>query len=186
MTLLGIVAGLILFVSLAVHFSTFLPSPTISVDKVWPIHVAISIPFGVMVLILALQRQTARKSFREILQQTNEEANKESDRIGRIVHAVPLPILLVGIALSIYAIANFFAFMVLNPEGAPVDDNGRYYLSNHGTLVRELTEDEYHQHQAYEVRGLSGHWMVFSYAPFAYFLFIHNTLRDEAETPASA
>lgn len=186
-TILGAIAGLAFIASLASHLSTFMPRPTISMDTVVvPIGIAIFVTFGGMVVILAVQRQTARKRFRELAEQTNEEANREFDRIGRVFRAVPIPVLLLGVALVIYAVVNFVVAMGLNSGGQPVEDNGQYYLSEHGHYVRELTEDEYHQRQAYELRGVSGHMMLFSYVPFAYFTFIHHNLRDEAEIPGSA
>jgi hypothetical protein len=187
-TLLGVMAGLIFLVSLAVHFATFAPNPMISMDWTWPIHLAIFIPFGGMVLILAYQRQKTKKSVKQFLEQTNEQINEDFDRqahiLERIVRSVPPPILLVGVALLFYTVVNFVLFMGLMGGGSPVQDSGRYYLSNHGTYTRELTQDEYHQYQAYEVRGFSGHWLIFSFVPFAYCVFIHRRTRDvEAPDP---
>lgn len=189
-TLLGVLAGLIFLVSLIVHFITFLPHPTVSMDLVWPIHVAIFIPFGAMLLLLALQKRTPRRSLWQVLKRANEQPNDQADAdfdrqarvIERVVHSVPLPVLILGITLLFYTIVNFVIFMGLVGGGSPAEDNGRYYLSNHGNYIRELTEDEYHQYQAYEVRGFSGHWLIFSFVPSAYCLFIHRSARDEEDS----
>jgi hypothetical protein len=46
-------------------------------------------------------------------------------------------------------------------EGSPDIIDGKYVLENHGTLIRELSEVEYFKLRANEIRGFSGHWMVF-------------------------
>jgi hypothetical protein len=40
--------------------------------------------------------------------------------------------------------------------------------------MRELTEKEYVAFKANEVRGISGHWLAFYFAPFGYFMFRKN------------
>jgi len=32
---------------------------------------------------------------------------------------------------------------------------------DHGTLIRIITEKEFHHYQANEIRGFSGHWLIF-------------------------
>jgi hypothetical protein len=41
----------------------------------------------------------------------------------------------------------------------------------HGKLIREITATQFAAFKANEVRGFSGHWMVFYFVPAAYFLF---------------
>ena len=66
----------------------------------------------------------------------------------------------VGIFFA-YAAINFVSFFVLSEGGArPRIDAGRYVLSLHGDLIRELSEDEFHLYGAYVVRVFSGHWML--------------------------
>jgi hypothetical protein len=76
----------------------------------------------------------------------------------------------VGIAIFAYAILNFLIFMKLTEGGNPSIQDGKYVLLNHGTLIREITQAEYHSFCANEVRGFSGHWLVFYFMPFAYFM----------------
>src|SRR5258708_18486660 len=45
---------------------------------------------------------------------------------------------------------------------SPEERDGKYLLMSHGAVLRQLTEDEYHAHRTYVVRGFSGHWMFFS------------------------
>ncbi|MGO4703257.1 hypothetical protein [Dyella sp. 2RAB6] len=52
---------------------------------------------------------------------------------------------------------------------------------NHGQLIREISATEYAGFKAEEVRGFSGHWMVFYFVPAAYFLFDLGRRRGEAQ-----
>lgn len=45
--------------------------------------------------------------------------------------------------------------------GSPEIQDGQYILQNHGKLIRTITEQEYHHYKANEVRGFSGHWLIF-------------------------
>ena len=55
----------------------------------------------------------------------------------------------------------------------PAEKEGRYYLHGHGRKIRDLEEGEYRQFRAYEVRGFSGHWMLFSVIPMTFFFYIY-------------
>ena len=62
-------------------------------------------------------------------------------------------------------------FMFATGGGSPSIQDGKFVLQSHGRLIRALTEPEYTAFKANEIRGFSGHWMVFYFVPFAYFLF---------------
>ncbi|MFB2917721.1 MULTISPECIES: hypothetical protein [Aerosakkonema] len=70
-----------------------------------------------------------------------------------------------------YAIINFILFFFLSSGGAPDEHNGKYFLKNHGQVIRELTLQEYRQQKAYIIRGFSGHSMLFYLIPAAYFRY---------------
>jgi len=84
---------------------------------------------------------------------------------------IPGWVFLVGVAVSIYAVLNFALFIVSTQGGIPSIQDGKYVLENHGRLVREITQAEYVAFRANELRGFSGHWLVFYFVPFAYFMF---------------
>jgi hypothetical protein len=65
---------------------------------------------------------------------------------------------------GIYALINFALFFILVREGSPRMRNGKPFLMNRSTVVREISEAEFHKRQADLVRGFSGHWMMFSTA----------------------
>lgn len=74
----------------------------------------------------------------------------------------------------IYGIINFFTFMGTMP-GGPAIQEGKYVLSNHGTVYKELTFEEYQFYRRLEVRGFSGHWMIF----FSVALLLSNPFRKK-------
>lgn len=63
-----------------------------------------------------------------------------------------------------YAFVNFALFFILSGGNTPIKQDGKFVLKQHGRLVREISEEEYHRQRAYIVRGFSGHWMMFSAA----------------------
>jgi hypothetical protein len=73
--------------------------------------------------------------------------------------------------VSVYAIVNFFLFILLVRGGGPEIVNGKYVLASHGSVIRELSEREYHWQQAYVLRGFSGHWMMFYLPPALYWWY---------------
>lgn len=84
---------------------------------------------------------------------------------------LPGGVVLAGSVLFIYAFANFLIFMSSMGGGSPAIRAGKCVLENHGRLVREITCSEYTALRANELRGFSGHWLVFYFAPLAYFGF---------------
>jgi hypothetical protein len=59
-----------------------------------------------------------------------------------------------------YAFINFMLF-IASQNGTPDIKDGQFILHNHGELIKTLTEQEYHHYKANEVRGFSGHWILF-------------------------
>jgi hypothetical protein len=67
----------------------------------------------------------------------------------------------VPIFLIIYSSINFWLFKTISDEGSANIVDGVYVLQNHGSFVRELTELQYNEYKANNLRGFSGHWMLF-------------------------
>jgi len=78
-----------------------------------------------------------------------------------------------------YLVINFVVFIALMGSGSPEFSGGKFYLSNHGHVIREITESEFHRYEAYEVRGFSGHWMFFAMIPAVYFLVVEERLKEK-------
>src|SRR5262249_54798414 len=101
-----------------------------------------------------------------------------SERAGEkwIEKHTPRPAGAVVGVLFAYMVINFLVFIVTH-EGQPREREGKFGLYNHGKLVRELSEEEFHDHERYEVRGVSGHWILFTALPTGYFLFAYPRAR---------
>ncbi|MBN1912163.1 MAG: hypothetical protein JW818_20755 [Pirellulales bacterium] len=82
---------------------------------------------------------------------------------GRCILAAPKWIIILAGILFVYAGVNFMTVM-MSMEGnvASRESDGSFALTDHGQVVRELSEDEYHLYRSCEVRAMSGHWMFFS------------------------
>ena len=94
----------------------------------------------------------------------------EKPTFTEIRTAFPTWVVVAGACVFTYAVVNFLLFMIATEGGNPAIKNGKYLLLNHGKLVRELTFGEYTAFRANEIRGFSGHWLVFYFFPFAYFV----------------
>lgn len=91
---------------------------------------------------------------------------------------------LLSIAIFIYVVLNFLLFMYHGVEADAVLKDGKYFLASHGRPIRELTAAESTAFKANELRGISGHWLIFYFVPAAYFLF--DAGRREAVTRLQA
>jgi hypothetical protein len=103
---------------------------------------------------------------------------------AQICAAFPMWVVGLGICVFAYALANFALFILKTEGGNPSIVDGKFVLMNHGTLIRELTAVEYSTFKANEVRGFSGHWLVFYFVPFAYFMF-HKESKPFKPTPSA-
>jgi hypothetical protein len=137
-------AALLLLISLAVHGLTFLGiDPMEAIPGVMWIHGLIFLPF-IAALIYA------------------EGAGGPKDqRQTKVMRHAPLWLKIITGVFFVYAFVNFTSFLILSEGGGPEMRDGGYVIASHGRIIRELTEQEYHQQQAYVVRGFSGHWMLF-------------------------
>jgi len=137
-------AALILVISVAAHASSFLGiDPMAVIPGVMFIHLLIFPPF-----IAALHY-------------TNK-AGGSSNGLDTVLEQAPGWMQVMTGVCFVYVIVNFLIFMVLSEGGGPDKRDGKYFLTDHGRIVREITEQEYVRHEAYVVRGFSGHWMFFS------------------------
>jgi len=66
-----------------------------------------------------------------------------------------------GILVS-YAVITGISFVILGEGGGPHQRDGKFFLMEHGMIIRELTRAEFHQQQAYVVRFFSAGWVLFS------------------------
>ena len=130
------------FISLIVHLTTFFGiDPAKHVPWVWVLHLGIIIVFIPMLLVQGLM--------------------PKKDFWSKFLATMPRWVRYTVKAFFAYAIVNFALFFFLSKGGVPDVRDGKYVLHNHGNVIRELTEDEYHLQNAYVVRGFSGHWMIF-------------------------
>lgn len=80
-----------------------------------------------------------------------------------------LPIKIIFWCSIIYFPINFIIGMIFLWEGGPDIINGVYWLTDHGNLVREITEAEYIRLSRAEMRLMSGGLLTFIAIPIAHF-----------------
>jgi hypothetical protein len=72
-----------------------------------------------------------------------------------------------------YALINFVLFLgicVVKGEMRVWEKEGQYYRKGSSIEEREITREAYVKHKLREVRGFSGHWMLFFSWPALFFL----------------
>ena len=68
-----------------------------------------------------------------------------------------------------YALINFALFIYLSQGGWATIKDGKYmFHSKAYSATYEISEAEYRQQQIYQLRGFSGHWMLFYFFPILY------------------
>lgn len=165
---LGSLALVGFLASLIVHFQALMGIDVASsVPSVWFLHGGIFVAFLPFVLL-------SRKDF---------TGNKS---LFAMAKGLPRWVAALGGVIFVYAIINFAVFMINTGGGSPVAENGRYLLMEHGKLIREITATEFAAFKANEVRGFSGHWLVFYFVPAAYFLFWKpSSIQSPSSEPAA-
>lgn len=149
----GLTALLGFIISLVVHISALLGIDVLTgFPYVWLLHLGIFVLFVPFVF-------SSRKTL------------GAKPTLTEIRAAFPTWVVVLGVCICAYAVLNFALFMLATAGGSPSIQDGKYLLLNHGKFVRELTSGEYAAFRINEVRGFSGHWLVFYFVPFAYFAF---------------
>lgn len=77
-----------------------------------------------------------------------------------IFKETPTWMVIIAMAGFFYALINF-ALFASSQVGTPDIKEGQFILQNHGKFIKALTEQEYHHYKANELRGFSGHWILF-------------------------
>lgn len=181
----GIAALLTFALGTIVHVATYVVSSGLSMDQVWPLHLASMAVLVPMVLSLTRQLQRHPKPVVTGLFATWRAAKRQKKEFNaKLVATVPPALRITCIVAGIYALANFVAFIVLMEGGGPSVREGKYVLHDHGRKIRDLSKAEYDQLRVYQVRGCSGHWMVFSIVSMTYFLAVHPKLQSRPELDA--
>jgi len=105
-----------------------------------------------------------------VLSLRRQDLNGRSKLWPGLKDRLPAWAVLIGRALFVYTLINFALFFQHSLDGSPQVRNGAYVLQMHGHFVRALSEAEFHERQAWVLRGFSGHWLLFYYFPMAWFL----------------
>jgi hypothetical protein len=151
--LFGLLALLGFILSLAVHIASLFHIDVAQYFSfVWVLHLGIFVVFIPFVFI-------SRKLFGNRL-----SPNFLQDNFS-------VQVIMLGKIILFYVVINFILFMIQSEGASPSILNGKFALTNHGKLVREITENEYHLFQARVLRGFSGHWLMFYFIPLVFFLF---------------
>lgn len=112
------------------------------------LHIGIFLIFGSALILFTMENKN--------------KVNKNDRRPGpRILSKIsPKPLIVLTCVIFIYAILNFLFFMGSMP-GLPTENDGRYTLSNHGKVIKEISFEEFKYYQRKEEIGRLGHWMWF-------------------------
>jgi hypothetical protein len=88
----------------------------------------------------------------------------------QISAGLPRWVVVRGALVCAYSLINFMLFAVGTGGGSPAIRDGKYLLLDHGKVIREISASEYSAFKLNEVRGSTGHLIVFYFVPAAYLL----------------
>jgi hypothetical protein len=151
--LFGSIALIGLLLSLAVHLSALLhwgPPPQMASYEF--LHLGIFVVFVPMIFLMRREPGGGRVGWTQLKAM------------------FPGWMLVLLVAVMVYAALNFALFIMGTEGGSAMLRDGRYVLSEHGRVIREITREEYLGFEANVVRGFSGHWLVFYFVAAAYYL----------------
>ena len=170
----GFTALFVFLLSAGFHIATFIPAISVSMQIAWPLHLAALVVFGFMVFSLVAKQQRQKKEpVKGSLRFGVRNAGQSKAFLAQEIGSAPRAMRIACVTTFIYAIINFAFFLILMEGGGPEAKKGTFYLETHGQEIREITKEEYHRFRAYEVRGFSGHWMLFSLFSTTYFLAVY-------------
>jgi len=142
---------------------------------IWLLHIGIFIVW--IPVVLDLKNNEELQAYKQS-GMTNRMNPIEFYKI--VFKETPTWMSIIAIGGFFYAFINFMFFMS-SQSGTPDIKDGQYILQNHGQLIKTLTLQEYHHYKANEVRGFSGHWILF-YGVATAVLFKFIGQKTEAET----
>lgn len=157
--------GLVLFAcAVALHLSTFVPDrEPLPMELLFPLFVFTFVLFFLAIVII----------------KRNKPFGSSTRPWKEILAAVPRWVPAGLIVLMSYTGFNFFySLWHLNGNLTPEIKDGHYVLHNHGQVVRELTQAQYWQHKAWQLRGFSMHPIMFLAVSLA---VIWGHLRDKVQ-----
>ncbi len=71
----------------------------------------------------------------------------------------------------LYAVINFGSVANTNESAGAMQRDGRYFLHQHGQVIREISVEQYRTHKTLDAQAFSGHWMFFYLLPGLYFSY---------------
>ncbi len=178
LNILFILSFTTLTLSLLCHISTFIPFARLSMSNAWPLHLGAIVVFGAMVMVLVAKKKgkrPARKTEESYLTWWSNAIYEDQKSMTEIIRSFPMTIRILCAGVFLYTLVNFALFIINSEGGGPFAENGKYFLKSHGRVVRELSEQEFYRFRAYELRGFSGHWILFSLIPTVYFARFRRT-----------
>jgi hypothetical protein len=119
---------------------------------IWLIHVGVFIVWLPTVLLM-------RKN-EEIKQANTLKRMNPVDMFKIMFKGTPTWLVYIAIGGFAYGIIHFLFFMSLGIGVTGIID-GQYVLHNHGDVIKTLTEGEYHQYKAKEMKLASGQSIIF-------------------------
>jgi hypothetical protein len=154
-----IFSGAVFAASFAASAASFVPAARVSVQFLWPLHLAAMLSALLTIAGYAVLMEAASKA-------------RGCDAKGAqafLWGCVPLWGWAAGLAAVAYLVIASAWSVRLSEGGAPERRRHGCVLASHGRVIRELTEEECRRLEAAEVRFCSGYWMLASLLPTVLF-----------------
>ena len=182
--LCGIFSLLLFTISAAWHLLSYQPRLCVSMDHAERLFLPMLIPFIFLIISLSsrqklLQPVFPMRSWKDFW----ATPWKNGKFFSKLSSLAPRPVRIIGYLLLYYCFINFFYLGLSGKvEGEPTVKNGGYFLKEKDKILHELNKAEYLQANAYLVRLITGHFMMFCWLPAVYFLLVYPQL-DKLKAP---
>jgi hypothetical protein len=159
----------IFIASVSVHVLSLIPGTVLPFQRVVWLHGLTMLAFFLMIVHGATLRNRAVRLGR-----------KETEVQPMMERQAGCGVWVIGLTLFVYAMLNFGYFAV-TVEGSATIEDGKYVLKKKSVFIREINEAEYHEHRRHDLRGMSGHWLIFSWVATSYFFVVAPRMRAELD-----
>jgi hypothetical protein len=173
------VSATVAVVAAVLHFATFVTTVGPSRALIAGLALSSLACFGVMLSASGFGQATRKRALTRYPRASDVVTSGVAERVAGVRKA-PRAATVGFIGLAFYFGITFLLFLAGTIEGSPVERNGEFQLQNHGRFIRTLDRDEFRRLQNIEVRGMSGHFVMFSLAAAIGFAFLVETQNQDA------
>ncbi|MCY2925996.1 MAG: hypothetical protein NT031_11260 [Planctomycetota bacterium] len=167
----------LLLVNVVVHVLSYFPSSRITLSVTWPLHVAVFVPFLLLIIdSYTLPGYPPRHPSETESAYMNRAGLQWNADMMCVFKCMPPRILGAFLVVVVYVFITFLMMMAARPLADHTEEkDGHYFAVNHSYRT-EVTKDVRNLVEVRPVRGFSALWIFFTLLPTVYFRYARPAL----------